>query len=77
MTTASPDWRISLQMVVSSANSPPGCRPNWIWSSTLQTIQRLSVTRATAAKPMPVLRQTTSRMRGTASMRPTASISAW
>ena len=46
-------------------------------SSTLQTTQRSSVTRATAAKPIPVVRQTTSRMVGIASMRAMTSMSCW
>ncbi len=45
-------------------------------SRTLQAIQRSEVTRATAAKPIPVMRQTTSRIVGTTEMAPTASISA-
>ena len=45
-------------------------------SRTLQAIQRSAVTRATAAKPMPVRRQTTSRMVGTTETALTASISA-
>ena len=76
MTTASPLCRISLQIVVSTFSSPPGFSPNAISSRTAQAIQRSSVTRATAAKPMPVVRQTTSRMRGTAAMPCTAAISA-
>ncbi len=41
-------------------------------SFTEQAIQRSSVTRATAAKPMPVVRQTTSRIVGTAAICRTA-----
>jgi len=41
----------------------------------VQAIQRSSVTRATAAKPIPVARQTTSKMVGTASIDPTHSMS--
>jgi hypothetical protein len=51
---------------------PPALRPKSISSRTAQAIQRSSVTRAIAAKPMPVVRHTTSRMVGTASIRPTA-----
>ena len=69
MTTAWPLARISLQIVVSTFSSPPGFSPNWISSRTAQAIQRSSVTRATAAKPMPVVRHTTSRIVGTASIR--------
>ena len=60
--------RISWQMVVSSSSSPPGTRPNSISSRTAQQTQRCSVTRATAAKAMPVERHTTSRIRGTAAI---------
>ena len=56
-------------------SSPPGLRPKLMSSRTAQATQRSSVTRATAAKPMPVVRQTTSRMVGTASMRATAATS--
>src|SRR5258705_5590196 len=76
ITTAWPLCRISWQMVVSSFSSPPGVRPNAISSRTAQQIQRFSVTRATAAKPMPVERHTTSRIRGTAAMPCTAAMSA-
>ena len=77
MITGSPLWRISWQIVVSTLSSPPGLRPNWMSSFTLQAIQRSSVTRATAANPMPVVRHTTSRIVGTALMRAMASRSAW
>jgi hypothetical protein len=63
-------------MVVATSSSPPGSRPNRIPSRTAQATQRSSVTLATAAKPMPVVRQTTSRIAGTASMRATAARSA-
>src|ERR1700681_3467573 len=76
MTTASWLCRISWHRVVSTSSSPPGTRPNSISSRTAQQTQRCSVTRATAAKPMPVDRHTTSRMRGTAAMRCTAAMSA-
>ena len=46
-------------------------------SFTLQAIQRPSVTRATAANPMPVVRHTTSKIVGTTLMRAMASRSAW
>lgn len=62
--------------VVSTFSSPPGWRPNWMSSRTAQAIQRSSVTRATAAKSMPVVRQTTSRRVGTAWMRSMAARSA-
>ena len=68
ITTASRAARISSQIVVSTLSSPPGFSPKAISSRTAQAIQRSSVTRATAAKPMPVVRQTTSRIVGTASM---------
>ena len=77
MTTPSPLARISLQIVVSSLSSPPGFSPKLISSRTAQAIQRSSVTRATAAKPMPVVRHTTSRIVGTASIRATAARSPW
>ena len=46
-----------------------------ISSFTLHAIHRSSVTRATAANPMPVVRQTTSRIKGTAAILLTAAIS--
>jgi hypothetical protein len=55
---------------------PAGTRPNSISSRTAQQTHRCSVTRATAAKPMPVDRHTTSRMRGTAAIPCTAAMSA-
>ena len=76
MTTSCPLPRISLQIVVSTLSSPPGFRPNSISSRTAQATQRSSVTRATAAKPMPVVRQTTSRIVGTDTIWATAEISA-
>jgi hypothetical protein len=63
-------------MVVSTLSSPPGSNPKAISSRTAQQIQRSSVTRATAAKPIPVERHTTSRMRGTAATPCTAAMSA-
>src|ERR1700751_3222418 len=75
MTTASWCCRISWQRVVSTTSSPPGTRPNAVSSRTAQQTHRCSVTRATAAKPMPVDRQATSRMRGTAEIPRTAAIS--
>jgi hypothetical protein len=77
ITTGWPLWRISWQIVVATLSSPPGFRPKAMSSFTLQAIQRSSVTRATAANPMPVVRHTTSRIIGTALMRATASRSAW
>jgi hypothetical protein len=68
MTTALPLARMASQIVVSTCSSPPGFSPNEISSRTAQAIQRSSVTRPMAAKPMPVVRQHTSRMVGTASM---------
>jgi hypothetical protein len=53
----------------------PGWSPNWISSRTSQAIQRSSLTRATAAKPMPVVRHTTSRIVGTTSIRAIAATS--
>jgi hypothetical protein len=44
-------------------------------SLTAQATQRSSVTRATAAKPIPVVRHTTSRIVGTAAMLSTATTS--
>ena len=70
-----PFWRISLQSVVSSASSAPGCRPKPMLSCTAQAVQRDSVTRATAAKRMPVAWATAFRMVGTASMRLIAAMS--
>ena len=55
-------------MVDLTSSSPPGSRPKPIRSRVLQAIQRSSVTRATAAKPIPVIRQTTSRILGTAAI---------
>jgi hypothetical protein len=60
----------------STSSSPPGVRPNSISSRTAQHTQRCSVTRATAAKPIPVDRHTTSRIRGTAAIPCTAAMSA-
>ena len=76
MTTGSPLPRIWSQIVVSTLSSPPGCSPNWISSRTAQATHRSSVTRATAANPIPVVRHTTSRIIGTASIRATAATSA-
>jgi hypothetical protein len=73
ITTGSSASRTSLQMVVSTLSSPPTASPNPMSSRTPQAIQRSSVTRAMAAKPMPVVLHTTSRMVGTASMRETRS----
>jgi len=72
MTTACWLWRISWQMVLSSSSSPPGASPKAISSFTLHAIQRLSVTHATAANPMPVRRHTVSRIVGTSPMALTA-----
>ena len=72
-----PLQRISSQIVVSTFNSPPGCNPNSISSRTEKAIQRLSVTRATAANPIPVVRQMTSSMVGSASIPPIRGISRW
>ena len=44
-------------------SSPPGCMPNVISSLTLQAIHLSSVTRETAATPIPVVRCIMSRMR--------------
>ena len=60
------------KIVVFTASSPPGWRPKAISSRTAQAIHRSSVTRATAAKPMPVVRHTTSRIIGTTSILATA-----
>src|SRR5271170_2593944 len=68
MTTGCPLARISSQIVVLTLNSLPGKSPKAISSRTTQAIQRSSVTRATAAKPIPVVRQTTSRIDPTASI---------
>jgi len=47
---------------------PPGRSPKAISSRTAQATQRSFVTLATAAKPIPVVRQTISRMDATASI---------
>ena len=62
------DRRLDLQLAA-------GPQAELISSFTAQAIQRSSVTRATAAKPMPVVRQTTSRIVGTKARRFTSSIS--
>jgi hypothetical protein len=68
--------RISWQIVLSTFNSPLGFNPKSMSSCTPQAIQRSSVTRATAANRIPVVRHTTSRIVGTASMRLTLLTSA-
>ena len=73
--TDSSKTRISLQIVVSSLSSPPGTKPKPRRSATWQAIHRSSVTRATAAKPIPVVRHTTFSMLATAAMRPIAAAS--
>jgi hypothetical protein len=75
MATVSWCRRISLQIVVSTFSSPPGTSPKSISSSARHVTQRSSVTRATAAKRIPVVRQTTSRIVGTAARRPMVSMS--
>src|ERR1700722_2885670 len=75
MITALPLSLISWQIVDSTLSSPPGFNPKLMSSRTLQAIQRSSVTRATAAKRIPVVRHTMSRMVGIALMPPTAAIS--
>ena len=54
----------------------PGSSPKAISSRTAHATQRSCVTRATAAKPIPVVRQMTSRTDATASMREIAEMSA-
>jgi len=68
--------RISWQSVVATSSSPPTSRPKPKVSSTAQATHWLSVTRATAAKRMPVVSQMTWRMAGTALMRAMVAISA-
>jgi len=75
MMTASPFCLISWQIVLSTLSSPPGFNPKLMSSRTLQAIHRSSVTRATAAKRMPVVRHTMSRMVGIALMLLTAAMS--
>ena len=50
------------QIVLSTFSSPPGFSPKLMSSRTLHAIHRSSVTRATAAKRMPVVRRTMSRI---------------
>ena len=59
------DRRLDLQLAA-------GLQAEATLSRTLQAIQRSSVTCATAANPMPVVLQTTSRMVGTAAICETA-----
>jgi hypothetical protein len=75
-TTARPLSRISSQIVVLTSSSLPGASPKAISSRTGQAIQRSAVTLATAANPIPVVRQTTSKMEATASIWETAEMSA-
>ena len=65
MTTARRLSRISWQMVVSTFSSPPGLQAELDLVEDRAGDPASSVTRATAAKPMPVVRQTTSRIVGT------------
>jgi hypothetical protein len=62
-------------IVVLTSSSPPGSSPKAISSRTAQATQRSLVSRATAANPIPVVRQITSRMDATASICETADIS--
>ena len=59
----------------STLSSPPGFSPKLMSSRTLQAIHRSSVTRATAANRMPVVRHTMSRIVGIALMLLTAAMS--
>nr|GEZ88269.1 hypothetical protein [Tanacetum cinerariifolium] len=63
------------RMVDSNTSSPPGLRPKLIESSTAQATQWLSVTRATAAKRMPVRCLTMLKTTGTAGIALIASTS--
>ena len=65
----------SVQSVVSSGSCPPGFNPNETVSRTAHAVHVPPVTRATGAKPMPVVSHKTCNSDGTASMREIAAIS--
>ena len=75
MKIAESQERTSWHSVDCSGRSPPGASPKPTRSSTAQATLCESVTRATAAKPMPIDSQSTFSRRGTASMRAMAAMS--
>jgi hypothetical protein len=64
------------QIVFLISSSSPGSRPNSILSTTCAAIHLSSVTRATAAKPMQVTRQTSWRIASISASSPCAATSA-
>ena len=67
---------LSKHKVLTRSNSPPGFRPKPRLSRTAQAVQVCWVTRATAAKRIPVISVITCRIAGTALIRLIVAISA-